>query len=269
MRDIPRAMRQSALCSLLPLSLLLHPLAASADPARLNNPAPAPVAPVAPPPPTYDAPPPVGGYNAPPPVTGYNAPPPMVQGRQQPVMVSQQPVVLRQPSPPPAPSRQGLFAGVLGGAQFPLVGDYASGLNTGFLGLGHIGWATASGISVRAELGVRSNAMSDLTYDTSARSSVFYGAGLRWTGPRARLRPYAEVLIDAFSALAQTSDGTATTASAGTGVSVGGAIGAEVEVSETFSLEVALRYDHIVVNGDGTGRLGGLLGVLGGGTFYF
>lgn len=270
-------MRQTALRSLLPLSLLLCPLAASADPARLNNPAPPPVAPVAPPPPSYDAPPPVGGYNAPPPVGGYNAPPPVagyntpppvVQGRQPPVMVSQQPVLLRQPAPPP-PSRQGLFVGVQGGAAIPVAGDYASGLSTGFMGLGHIGWATASGISVRAELGVRSNATSDLTTDTSARSSVFYGAGLRWTGPRATLRPYAEVLIDAFSALAQTGDGTATTASAGTGVSVGGAIGAEIEVSETFSLEVAARYDHIVVNGDGTGSLGGLLGILGGGTFYF
>jgi len=275
MRDIPRAMRQTALRSLLPLSLLLCPLAASADPARLNNPAPPPVAPVAPPPPSYDAPPPVGGYSAPPPVGGYSAPPPvagynapapMVQGRQQPVMVSQQPMLLRQPAPPPPASRQGLFVGVQGGAAIPVAGDYASGLSTGFIGLGHIGWATISGISVRAELGVRSNAMSDLSVATSARSSVFYGAGLRWTAPRATLRPYAEVLIDAFSALA--SDGTAT-ASAGTGVSVGGAIGAEIEVSETFSLEVAARYDHIVVNGDGTGRLGGLLGILGGGTFYF
>ena len=270
-------MRQTALRYVLPLSLLLCPLAASADPARLNNPAPPPVAPVAPPPPSYDAPPPVGGYsapppvggyNAPPPVAGYNAPPPMVQGRQQPVMVSQQPMLLRQPAPRPA-SRQGLFVGVQGGAVIPVAGDYASGLSTGFMGLGHIGWATISGISVRAELGVRSNAMSDSSVATSARSSVFYGAGLRWTGPRATLRPYAEVLVDAFSALAQTSDGTATTASAGTGVSVGGAIGAEIEVSETFSLEVAARYDHIVVNGTGTAGLGGLLGILGGGTFYF
>jgi hypothetical protein len=273
MRDISRTMRQTALCSLLPLSLLLCPLAASADPARLNNPAPppvAPVAPAAPPPSSYDAPPPVAGYNPPPPVAGYNQPPPVVQARPQPVMMSQQPMLLRQPAPPPPTGRQGLFVGVQGGAAIPLSGDYANFFGAGFMGLGHIGWATLSGISVRAELGVRSNAPSDPTLDATTLTSVFYGAGLRWTGPRATLRPYAEVLIDAFSSVTQTVDTTSatTSTSSGTGISVGGALGAELELSDTFSLELAVRYDHVVANGE-TGPKGGLLGVLGGGTFYF
>ena len=83
-------------------------------------------------------------------------------------------------------------------------------------------------------------------------------------------RPYAEVLIDAFSSVTQTVDtSTATTStSSGTGISVGGALGAELELSDTFSLELAVRYDHVVSNG-ADGPRGGLLGVLGGGTFYF
>lgn len=267
-------MRQTALSSLLPLSLLLCPLSASADPARLNNPAPPPVAPVAPaaPPPTaYDAPPPVAGYNPPPPVAvaGYNQPPPVVQARPQPVMVSQQPMLLRQPAPPPT-ARQGLFVGVQGGAAIPLSGDYSDFFGAGFMGLGHIGWATPSGISVRAELGVRSNAPSYPTLDATTLTSVFYGAALRWSSPRATLRPYAEVLVDAFSSVTQTVDTTTATAStsSGTGISVGGALGAELELSDTFSLELAVRYDHVVSNG-ADGPRGGLLGVLGGGTFYF
>ena len=81
-------MRQSVLC-LLSAPLLLVPALASADPARLNNPAPPPTAPtVAAPPPVYDAPPAVQpGYIPPPPVTGYAPPPPV--GRAQPVMMSQ------------------------------------------------------------------------------------------------------------------------------------------------------------------------------------
>lgn len=150
----------------------------------------------------------------------------------------------------------------------PVAGDYASGLSTGFMGLGHIGWATISGISVRAELGVRSNAMSDSSVATSARSSVFYGAGLRWTGPRATLRPYAEVLVDAFSALAQTSDGTATTASAWTGVSGGrrhrrGDRGERDLLPRGRGSLRPHRRQRL-----GTAGLGGLLGI-GGGTFYF
>jgi hypothetical protein len=264
-------MRQTALFSV--LSLLLVPAAASADPDRLNNPAPPPVAPVAPPP-VYAAPPPVGGYVAPPPVGGY-VPPPPVQGRAQPVMMSPAPMPLRQPmvmAPPPPPARQGLFVGVQGGAAIPLAGDYSDLLGTGFMGLGHIGWATPSGISVRAELGVRSNSFTPDDLIGTSLTSVFYGAGLRYTAPRGVFRPYGEVLVDAFSTLDESTDtsGTTTSSSAGaTGVTVGAAVGAEIEVSSTFSLELAVRYDHIVVAGGTEGLAGGLLGVLGGGTFYF
>ena len=277
MRDIPAAvMRITALCCLVPFSLLLAPAAASADPARLNNPAPPPpVGQAAPPPVTgYDAPPPVAGYNAPPPVTGYNAPAPVMQARPQPMMMSQPPMMLRPPPPPPPPSRQGLFVGVQGGAALPLVGDYGDLLGTGFMGLGHIGWATSSGISVRAELGVRSNGFKDPDVPGTTLTSVFYGAGLRWTAPRATFRPYGEVLVDAFSTIAQASSVSGTTtpapsSTAGTGVSIGAALGAELELSSTFSLELAVRYDHILVNSDELGMKGGLLGLLGGGTFYF
>lgn len=261
-------MRSFALCSVLPLSVLLAPAAASADPDRLNNPAPPPVAPIAAPPPSYEPPPPVAGYNPPPPVTGYNAP----QPRPQPVMITQQPTYLRQPVvvAPPA-GRQGLFVGVLGGAAIPVVGDYAAALSTGFMGLGTLGWATPGGVSVRAELGVRSNGFTD--FSGVSLTSVFYGAGLRYTAPRGTFRPYAEALVDAFSVIAQTYDSgptTTTTSSSSTGVSVGAAVGAEIEVSPTFSLELAVRYDHIVVSGEGSdGGTGGLVGVLGGGTFYF
>jgi hypothetical protein len=273
MRVISRRMRSSALCSVLPLSLLLAPAVASADPDRLNNPAPPPVAPVAPPP-SYAPPPPVAGYNPPPPVTGYNPPPPVVQTRPQPVMMNQQPTYLRQPivAPPPA-GRQGLFVGVLGGAAIPVVGDYAAALSTGFMGLGTIGWATPSGVSVRAELGVRSNSFSDPDFAGISLTSVFYGAGLRYTAPRNVFRPYVEALVDAFSVLDQTVDsgsGSTASTSSSTGVSVGAAVGAEIEVSPTFSLELAARYDHIVVSGEGSdGGTGGLVGVMGGGVFYF
>ena len=43
----------------------------------------------------------------------------------------------------------------------------------------------------------------------------------------------------------------------------------ENEVSNTFSLELAVRYDHVVVGGSTEALTGGLLGALGGGTFYF
>jgi hypothetical protein len=265
-------MRQTALFSV--LSLLLVPAAASADPDRLNNPAPPPVAPGAPPPDRYAAPPPVGGYAAPPPVGGYMAPPP-VQGRTQPVMMSPAPMPLRPPmvvAPPPPPARQGLFVGVQGGAAIPLAGGYSSVLGTGFMGLGHIGWATPSGISVRAELGVRSNSFTPDDLIGASLTSVFYGAGLRYTAPRGVFRPFGEVLVDAFSTLATSTDssGTTTSSSAGaTGVTLGAAVGAEIEVSSTFSLELAVRYDHVVVAGGTEGLTGGLLGVLGGGSFYF
>lgn len=268
-------MRPTALHALLPLSLLLAPAAAAADPERLNNPAPPPPPPPPPaPPPAYEAPPPVAGYSPPPPVTGYNPPPPAQRSRPQPVTMSPQPMLLRPMQPPPPAHRQGLFAGVLGGGAIPLAGDYASLFGPGFMGLGHVGWATGTGVSARVELGVRSNAPSDPGYAGTALTSVFYGAGLRWTAPRAVLRPYVEALVDAFSTLEQaTDDGsgtTTTTSSSGaTGVSVGAAVGAEVEVSSTLSLELAVRYDHVVVNGDDSGLTGGLLGVLGGATFSF
>lgn len=265
-------MRPLAPSLLLPLALVLAPAAASADPERLNNPAPPP-----PPPPvspSYAPPPPVAGYNPPPPVTGYNAPPPVMRQGPQPVMMSAPPVPMRQPLPAPL-GRQGLFVGVQGGGAIPLTGDYSDLLGTGFMGLGHIGWATPSGISVRAEIGVRSNAFTPDDLIGFSLTSVFYGAGLRWTAPRSTLRPYGEVLVDAFSTLAQSTtvgSGTTTTTSSGssaTGVTVGAAVGAEVEVSSTFSLEVAVRYDHIVVTGGDEALTGGLLGVLGGGTLYF
>lgn len=261
-------MRQTALLSLLPLSLLLAPSAASADPERLNNPAPAPVAP-APPPTRYDAPPPVAGYNPPPPVTGYT-PPPVVQARPQRAMMAPQPAYMPQPAQPvqPPPARQGLFVGVQGGAAIPLTGEYSSLTGTGFMGLGHIGWATPSGISFRAEIGVRSNAFTPIDLLGTSLTSVFYGAGLRWTSPRGTLRPYGEVLVDAFSTIASDAT-TATSSSTGTGVSVGAAVGAEIELSSALSLELAVRYDHIVVRGGNEALTGGLLGALGGGTFYF
>ncbi len=253
-------MRKNSFCYLLPVSLLFASAAASADPARLNNPAP-------PPPVVQGAPPPVAGYDAPPPVAVYNAPPPVaVYNPQSPMMMSQPPMLLR---PPPPPSRQGLFVGVQGGAALPLVGDYGDLLGTGFMGLGHIGWATSSGISARAELGVRSNGWKVPAVAGTTLTSVFYGAGLRWTAPRATFRPYGEVLVDAFSTVAQATSASATTTSAGTGVSLGAALGGELELSDTLSLEIAVRYDHIVLNSDEYGLKGGLLGVLGGGTFYF
>ncbi len=264
-------MRQSVLC-LLAASLLL-PAVASADPARLNNPAPPPTAPTAAPPPVYDAPPTVQpGYNPPPPVTGYNPPPPMA--RPQPVMMAQPQPYGRQPAPivQPTPARQGLFLGVLGGAAIPVVGDYGEYLGTGFMGFAHVGWATGSGISVRAELGARSNSMVDLP--GTSLTSVFYGAALRWTAPRGVFRPYLEGLVDAFSILDTTTtdaSGMVTTTSSptGTGVSLGAAVGAEIELSGSFALELAVRYDHIVLSGYDDGTTGGLLGVLGGGTYYF
>lgn len=266
-------MRQTVL-RLLPASLLLLPALASADPARLNNPAPPPVAPTpVAPPPSYDAPPTVQpGYNPPPPVTGYNAPPPV--GRAQPVMISQPqpygrpPVAIVQPTP----ARQGLFVGVLGGAAIPVVGEYGDFLSTGFMGYAHLGWATGTGISVRAELGARSNAFVD--FPETSYTTVFYGAALRWTAPRGVFRPYLEGIVDAFSVLAESttdSSGTTTTtgSTSGTGVSLGVAAGAEIELGSSFALELVVRYDHVVLSADSDGGTGGLVGVLGGGTYYF
>jgi len=254
-------MRQTVL-RLLPVSLLLVPALASADPARLNNPAPPPPPPVVAPPPTYDAPPTVQ--------PGYNAPPPVA--RAQPVMMAQPQPYGRPLAPvaPVTPARQGLFVGVLGGAAIPVVGDYGEFLSTGFAGFAHVGWATGTGISVRAELGARSNAFAD--FPETSYTSVFYGAALRWTAPRGVFRPYLEGIVDAFSVLEATdSSGTVatTSSSSGTGVSVGVAAGAEVELSSNFALELVVRYDHIVLSPDDVGGTGGLLGVLGGGTYYF
>jgi hypothetical protein len=189
-----------------------------------------------------------------------------------------QPTYLRQPgvmAPLPA-ARQGLYVGVQGGAAIPVVGDYGANLSTGFMGLGTVGWATPSGVSARAELGVRANGFSNPDLSNISLTSVFYGAGLRYTAPRSIFRPYVEALVDAFSVLAQSIDSsgttttTTTTSSSSTGVSVGAAVGAEIEVSSTFSLELAVRYDHVIVSGSGSsGGTGGLVGVLGGGTFYF
>ncbi len=264
-------MRQIVL-GLLPASLLLVPALASADPARLNNPAPPPVAPTpVAPPPTYDAPPAVQpGYNAPPPVTGYNAPPPVA--RTQPVMMTQPQPYGRQPVPvvqPPPPARQGLFVGLLGGAAIPVVGEYGEFLSTGFMGYAHIGWATGSGISVRAELGARSNGFTDLP--GTSYTTVFYGAAFRWTAPRGVFRPYLEGIVDAFSVLAESdsSGPVTTTSSSGTGVSVGAAAGAEIELSNSFALELVVRYDHVVLSPNTDDGTGGLIGILGGGTYYF
>lgn len=257
------------LAHLIPLSILLAPALASADPDRLNHPdPPAPVAP----PPTYNAPPPVTGYNAPPPVTGYNAPPPVYQAQRPynpPPMY--RPAVVAPPPPPAA--HQGFFVGLQGGAAIPVTGDYGESLSTGFMGLGHLGWATPSGVSVRAELGVRSNAFADTTFASSPVTSIFYGGVLRYTLQAPRFRPYGEVMVDAFNTLATTSTvdsgaGTITTSTdSGTGVSVGLALGADIVVNSSFSLELAVRYDQIV--SASTDVKGGLLGVLGGGTFYF
>lgn len=260
-------MRLPALVS---VSLLLAPAVASADPARLNNPAPPTPAPAPAPTPSYDAPPSVQpGYNAPPPVTGYNAPPP---AQTQPVMMSQPQPYAPRPAvvtPPPPPGRQGLFVGVLGGAAIPVAGSDSDYLGTGFMAYGQIGWATPSGISVRAELGARSNGYVD---DPGVNStSVLYGAALRWTAPRGTFRPFLEGIVDAFSLLAVTTTdytGTATTLSGGTGVSLGAAVGGELELGTNFALELCVRYDHVVL-APVADTDGGYLSVLGGGSYYF
>lgn len=253
------------------------PAVASADPARLNNPAPPTPAPAPPPDPAppanYDAPPTVQqpGYNAPPPVTGYAQPAPAPR----PVMMSQPQYVrpVQAPVAPATPARQGLFIGILGGAAIPVVGDYGEFLSTGFMGFAHVGWATPSGISVRAELGARSNSYAD--FPELSLTSVFYGAGLRWTSPRGTFRPYIEGLVDAFSMLASSTDTssgpvmTTTSLTGGTGVSVGVAGGAEIDLGTNFALELCVRYDHVVLGAGDTAETGGLLNVLGGGTYYF
>lgn len=268
-------MRQSVL-RLLSASLVLVPALASADPARLNNPAPpAPApAPAPAPPPAYDAPPTVQpGYNAPPPVTGYN-PQPVAQP--QPVMMSQPQPYAPRPAvvtPPPPPGRQGLFVGVLGGAAIPLVGSYSDYLGTGFMAYGQLGWATPSGISVRAELGARSNGYVDSPGVSS--TSILYGAALRWTAPRGTFRPFLEGIVDAFSVLGVTTTddftGMTTTTPGGTGVSVGAAAGGELELGTNFALELCVRYDHVVLSPatDALDTGGGYLSVLGGGSYYF
>lgn len=228
-------------------------------PQPVPQPAPQPVAqPVG-----YVPPPPVGGVPVYRPV---GQPLPSQQPPYAPPMVASQ----QQRN---ADARPGLLGSVQGGAGIPVQGDLGTYGSVGGVGIIQGGYEF-SGLSVRLELGFRTNAVT-LPSSTSpvpdAETAIFYGAGLRYTFARTVVaHPFIEAYIDAFSPLISTTTGAGTSStSRGTGLSAGGGVGLEIDLNELISLQVSARFDEVLTNAGATALTGGLTHVLLGGTYYY
>lgn len=231
---------------------------------------------------------------APQPIPGqpvaYTPPPPIgATGQPQQIYVPppQQPMYVPPVTPPPpaqsqqqrnAEARPGFVGSVQGGATVPVQGDLGEFASTGGVGIIQGGWEIPGGLSLRVEVGYRTNSI-EYTTNTGvnildSESAIFYGAGARYTIARtAAVHPFLEVYADLFSPLVSTtsygSSSSSSSATAGTGFSLGGGAGFEVDLNEQISLQLSARYDEVLSDANGNALTGGLTHVLVGGSYYY